>query len=407
MQLSAESITHLLIQILVILVSTRICGFILKCFGQPHVVGEMIAGILLGKSVLALLWPEGFGFLFPADSMRALFYLAQIGLICFMFVLGLEMKMSHLKGRISVAAWVSPASIVLPFLFGILIAKFIYEGHGPQTYSAASFGLFMGIAMSITAFPVLARILQERKLTNTPLGTMAITCAAVDDVSGWCLLAGILGIVKSGNVISAVQTFMFSIIYIIIMFKVIKPLIIHVTQKDLLVRTLSWPAHLLVIAVLAASAAITELIGIHALFGAFLAGAIMPSNILDRSKFIQTVASVCTVALLPIFFVYTGIRTQINLINGQELWLICGLIIVLAITGKMLGSALAARYAGMSWRESWSLGALMNTRGLMELVILNIGYDIGILSPQIFSMMTIMAIITTLMTGPLLTIFKN
>lgn len=399
-------ISGLIIQIFVILVFSRVCAFLLKQVGQPQVIGEMVAGILLGKSVLAYVWPEAFGALFPESTMPRLYFFSQVGLIFFMFVVGLDLKISDLKNRAGAAILISHVSIVLPFLLGTIVAYGIYEKYGPVNFAYSSFALFMGIAMSITAFPVLARIIQEKRLNNTPLGTMALTCAAVDDVTAWCLLAAVVGIVKAGTIHTALGVFLASFIYVIVMLKVVKPVMLRALRPATIDGRFTHGQLALVFCVVLGSALLSETIGIHALFGAFLAGTIMPQSVSFRSSLIEKIEDLSAVVLLPIFFAYTGLRMQIGLMNTWESWLICGGIIVLAITGKMVGSALAARFSTeMTWRESWALGSLMNTRGLMELVVLNIGYDIGILSPTIFAMMVIMALVTTAMTGPLLSLF--
>lgn len=400
-------LTGLIIQIFVIMVFSRLCAFILKLLGQPQVIGEMIAGILLGKSVLGLLWPETFATLFPEATMPRLYFLSQIGLLFFMFVVGLDLKLSDLKNRASAAVLISHVSIVFPFLLGTLLSLAIYKEYGPaaEKFGFSSFALFMGIAMSITAFPVLARIIQEKRLTNTPLGAMALTCAAVDDVTAWCILAAVLGIVKAGTASTAVGVLASALIYVLFMWKLVRPSVAKILRPATVDGKFSHGQLAFVFCIVLGSALVSEIIGIHALFGAFLAGTIMPQNLSFRSSLIEKIEDLCAVVLLPIFFAYTGIRMQVGLMNTSQAWLTCGGIILLAITGKLVGSALAARWSGMNWRESLALGALMNTRGLMELVVLNIGYDIGILSPTIFAMMVIMAVVTTTMTGPLLSLF--
>lgn len=399
--MSYHDLGLLLVQILVILVFSRICALVLKAIGQPRVVGEMIAGIVLGRSVLGLIWPEGFAQLFPPASMPKLFLLAQAGLLLFMFVVGLHIKIGELRSRAPAAILISNVSIALPFALGALTAFAIYQHYGPTQFSFTSFALFMGIAMSITAFPVLARILQEKQMTSTPLGTMALTCAAVDDVSAWCILAGILGIVKSGTMAGALLILLRTIVFILFMWFAVRPFLAWSLGRN---SPLKYGKVLLMFATACASAAATEWIGVHALFGAFLAGAIMPADREFGTQLIEKIQNFSSLVLLPIFFAYTGIRLQAGLLNSGHAWLICAAVIVAAVLGKMAGSALAARASGMPWRESWALGALMNTRGLMELVVLNIGYDLGILSPTVFAMMVIMAIFTTAMTGPLVTL---
>lgn len=394
--------TTLLIQISIILVFSRICALVLKRFGQPQVIGEMIAGILLGKSLFGYFWPNAFTQLFPPDSMSNLYIISQLGLIFFMFTVGLDLKLCHLKNRASAAVVISHVSIVFPFILGSLVALGIYDSYGPKNFPFSSFALFMGIAMSITAFPVLARILQERKMTETPLGSMALTCAAVDDVTAWCLLAAVVGIVKAGSATSAIYILAATFVYVIAMWKIIRPWVANRLQPVTLDGKFSHSQLALVFSILLASATIAEVIGIHALFGAFLAGAIMPQSHSFRSSLIEKIEDLSAVVLLPVFFAYTGLRTQIGLLNDGIGWITCFVLIAVAILGKMGGSTLAARWTGMNWRDSLAMGSLMNTRGLMELVVLNIGYDIGILSPSIFAMLVIMAIVTTMMTGPLL-----
>jgi Kef-type K+ transport system membrane component KefB len=398
-------ITGLIVQIFVILAFSRLCAYVLKAFGQPQVIGEMLAGILLGKSVLAYIWPEAFASLFPESAMPRLYFLSQIGLIFFMFVVGLHLKSSELRNRASAAVLISHVSIIFPFLLGSALALFLYQSYGPKDFSFSSFALFMGIAMSITAFPVLARIIQEKRLTNTPLGVMALTCAAVDDVTAWCVLAAVVGIVKAGTATAAIAVLAAAVVYVILMLKVVKPVIAKMLRPSTLEGKLTHGQLAILFSVLLGSALIAEMIGIHALFGAFLAGTIMPQSASFRESLVDKIEDLTTVVWLPIFFAYTGLRTEIGLLNTWESWLICLAIIVVAVAGKMLGSALAARWSGMDWRESLALGSLMNTRGLMELVVLNIGYDLGILSPTLFAMLVIMALVTTAMTSPLLSLF--
>lgn len=399
---AALPLVGLLLQILAILALSRLCAALLKLLGQPRVVGEMIAGILLGRSVFALLWPSGFAFLFPPGSMPQLYFFSQIGLIFFMFVVGLDLQLSNLKDRAAAAVMISHVSILLPFLLGALLSLGLHARFGLPRVEFSSFALFMGIAMSITAFPVLARIIQDKKLTGTTLGSMAIACAAVDDVTAWCLLAAVLGIVRAGSMGSALLVLAMAVLYVMFMLRVMRPLARKRLRQASEAGKFSSNQLAFIFCVGLGSALLAEAIGIHALFGAFLAGAIMPQQVSFRTSLSARIEDLTTVVLLPIFFAYTGIRAQIGLLDSWQAWVACAVIIAVATLGKMAGAACAARCAGMRWRESCALGALMNTRGLMELVVLNIGYDIGILSPQIFAMMVVMAITTTFMTGPLL-----
>ncbi len=396
----------LLMQIVTIIIVARLFGWICKKLGQPSVIGEIIAGIVLGPSLLGTFFPELSALFFPPQSMSNLQFLSQIGLILFMFVIGMELDLKVLKNQAHEAVVISHASIIFPFALGVSLAYFIYETFAPAGVQFTSFALFIGIAMSITAFPVLARIVQERGLHKTRLGTIVITCAAADDITAWCLLAAVIAIVKAGSFVSALYIIGLSVIYVLLMIKIIRPFLRKIGNLYNSKERLSKPIVAIFFLTLIISAYTTEIIGIHALFGAFMAGAIMPDNIKFRNIFIEKVEDVALVLLLPLFFVFTGLRTQIGLLNDVYLWKITGLIILVAVVGKFVGSALAAKFVGQNWKDSLSIGALMNTRGLMELVVLNIGYDLGVLNPEIFAMMVIMALVTTIMTGPALDIIN-
>jgi len=392
----------LLAQIITIILVARLFGWFFRKIGQPSVIGEMIAGIVLGPSLVGMYFPEFSAALFPKESLGNLQFLSQIGLILFMFVIGMELDLKVLKNKAHDAVVISHASIVIPFALGLSLAYFIYETFAPQGVEFSSFGLFMGIAMSITAFPVLARIVQERGMQKTKLGTIAITCAAADDITAWCILAVVIAIVKAGSLSSSLYVIGMAILYVIIMLKIVRPFLKRVGDLNATRESLNKPVVAIFFITLLISSYASELIGIHALFGAFLAGAIMPENNKFRNIFIEKVEDVSIIVLLPLFFVFTGLRTQIGLLNDPELWKITGLIILVAVVGKFFGSALAAKFMGQNWKDSLAIGALMNTRGLMELVVLNIGYDLGVLSTEIFTMMVIMALLTTFMTGPAL-----
>ena len=390
----------LLAQIVTIIFVARFFGWICKKIGQPTVIGEIIAGIVLGPSLIGMYFPEFSSALFPTQSLGNLQFLSQIGLILFMFVIGMELDLKVLKNKAHEAVVISHASIIIPFALGMGLAYFIYESFAPQGVQFLSFGLFLGIAMSITAFPVLARIVQERGLHKTRLGTIVITCAAADDITAWCLLAAVIAIVKAGSFVSALYIIGLAAAYVLLMIKVVRPFLKRVGDLHSTRENLSKPIVAIFFLTLIISSYATEVIGIHALFGAFMAGAIMPENTRFRSIFIEKVEDVALVLLLPLFFVFTGLRTEIGLLNDPYLWKVTGLIILVAVVGKFIGSALAAKFVGQNWKDSLTIGALMNTRGLMELVVLNIGYDLGVLTPEIFAMMVIMALVTTFMTGP-------
>lgn len=400
------NLTHplalLLVQIITILFVARFFGWICKKIGQPTVIGEMIAGIVLGPSLVGTYFPEYSALLFPVASLGNLQFLSQIGLILFMYVIGMELDLNVLKNKAKDAVIISHASIIIPFTLGIVLAYFIYEQFAPMGVEFASFGLFLGIAMSITAFPVLARIVQERGLHRTRIGAMVITCAAADDITAWCILAAVIAIVKAGSFVSSIYIIALAVAYVVLMLWVVKPFLKRIGDLFSHKESISKPVVAIFFLTLLISSYTTEVIGIHALFGAFMAGAIMPENMRFRHIFIEKVEDVSQVMLLPLFFVFTGLRTQIGLLDDIYLWQVCGLIILVAVVGKFLGSAITARFVGQNWRDSLTIGALMNTRGLMELIVLNIGYDLGVLSTEIFSMMVIMALATTFMTGPAL-----
>jgi Kef-type K+ transport system membrane component KefB len=397
-----EALPRLLLQIIIIIAATRLLGSLFKKIGQPAVIGETVAGIMLGPSLLGILFPSAFHFLFPVESLPNLRFLSQIGLILFMFIVGMELDTKLLRKQAFEALIISHASIIIPFTLGIGLSIFLYKSFAGSQSGFYPFALFMGIAMSITAFPVLARIIRDRKLSETRLGILAISCAASDDVTAWCLLAILVALIRSGSgmngifVIAMVGAYAFMMLVPI---RMILKRIQAIHEKGKIgYNTMMAITFILLLF----SSWCTEVIGIHALFGAFLAGIAIPKNEGMQKRIIDRISDVSMVMLLPLFFVYTGLRTQAGILNTPALWLSFGLILVCAVAGKFGGSALVARALGQTWKDSLSIGALMNTRGLMELIVLNIGYDMGILSTEIFSMMVLMALLTTLMTSPLL-----
>ena len=398
----AYPLAMLLLQIIAIILVARFFGILFRKIGQPSVIGEIVAGIVLGPSLLGLYFPEVSSFLFPVTSLANLGVASQLGLVLFMFVVGMELDLKVLKNQAHDAIVISHASIIFPFLLGMGLAYFIFQQTAPPDTSFLSYALFIGISMSITAFPVLARIVQERGMTKTRLGSIAITCAAADDITAWCLLAAVIAIVKAGSLASAGYTMLFAVAYVVLMLRVVRPFLQRIGDLHASKERLSKPVVGVFFLTLVISAWTTEIIGIHALFGAFMAGVIMPSNVSFRNIFIEKVEDVAQVLLLPLFFVFTGLRTQIGLLNEPGLWQLCLLVVVIAVVGKFVGSALSARFVGQNWHSSLTIGALMNTRGLMELVALNIGYDLGVLTDEMFAILVLMALITTFMTGPAL-----
>ncbi len=397
-----EPLSLLLLQVILILAAARGLGSLFAKIGQPRVIGEMVAGILLGPSLLGLLAPGLQASIFPADSLGALRMLSQIGVILFMFVVGIELDVDHLRQKAHAAVVVSHASIVVPFFLGCALALIVYRSLAPAGSRFSAFALFIGVAMSITAFPVLARIIDERRMRRSHLGSTAIACAAVDDVTAWCLLAVVVALVRANGLGGAAWTILLTLLFIATMLFVVRPRMARLVREEPDGQSGSMGLLAGIFVFIFASALATEMIGIHALFGAFLAGVCMPPSSALRRFLRERLETFSSVLLLPLFFAFTGLRTEIGLLNDWPSWLACLGIIAVAITGKLGGSMVAARFTGMSWGDSFALGALMNTRGLVELIVLNLGYDLKILSPRIFAMLVLMALVTTFMTGPLL-----
>jgi Kef-type K+ transport system membrane component KefB len=386
-----------LLQICIIVLVGRMVGLLLKRLGQPTVIGEIAGGILLGPSAFGYFAPDLFARIFPAESIPALQSLSQIGLILFMFLVGLEFAPELMRGKKQSVVVISHVSIVVPFLLGTALAVYLYPRVSDPGVTFRSFTLFLGTAMSITAFPVLARILEERKLTKTPMGNTVIACAAVDDVTAWCILAFVVMLARAGDPTQLVLQLSLMVVYVLAMIFVVRPLLRKLAPAK--VTETSLAAMLLLVL---ASAWTTELLGIHALFGAFLAGAIMPREASLNEAIVPHIRGLTSVIFLPLFFAVTGLRTNIGLLRSPGLWLCCALVLIVAIIGKLGGAAISARAAGFPWRDATAIGVLMNTRGLMEMVVLNIGRDIGVVSDSLFTMCVIMALITTAMTTPLL-----
>jgi Kef-type K+ transport system membrane component KefB len=398
----SEPLSVLLLQIIVIIAFAHLFGFLFKKIGQPAVIGEIFAGIILGPSVIGLFFPQINNFLFPVVSLGPLNFLSQIGLIFFMFIIGMELDLKAISKQAYDAVIISHAGIIIPFTLGMGLSVFVYQNYAPAGVPFLSFGLFMGIAMSITAFPVLARILRERGLSKTKLGVSALTCAAADDLTAWCILAAVIALIKSGSPVSALYTIGLVVIYLFVMLKIVRPALEKLEQvygKHEKKRTAIMALFIIMLIV---SSYITSVIGINALFGAFIAGIIMPSGFSFRKIVIDKIEDVSILLLLPLFFVITGLRTRIGLLNEGHMWISFGWVLIVAVAGKFGGITLASKITGKSWKDSLSVGVLMNTRGLMQLIVLNIGFDLGVLSPEIFAMMVLMALVTTFMTGPAL-----
>lgn len=393
----------LLLQIGVIVSGSRLLGALFRRFGQPRVVGEMVAGLLLGPSLLGTVAPGVSRFVFPPASLGFLNALSQMGLVLFMFLVGLDLEPELLKKRGRTAVLTSNAGIAVPFALGALLAMAFHGRLAAPGSPVLHLALFLGAAMSVTAFPVLARILAERGLVGTVIGSVAIACAAVDDVTAWGILAAVVLLVRGGTgALPLWATLLGTVLFALLVVGLLGPVLRRVAGRRFRASgvTQGLLAALLVVAIV--SACVTEWLGIHALFGAFLAGAVMPREEGLVKAIKDRLEDVTVVLLLPLFFAFTGLRASVSLLHDAEGWGLCALVIAVAVAGKFCGAAFAARLGGMPWREASAIGVLMNTRGLVELVVLNVGLDIGVLTPRTFTMMVLMALATTMMTAPLL-----
>jgi Kef-type K+ transport system membrane component KefB/nucleotide-binding universal stress UspA family protein len=389
-----------IVQALLIVILSRIVGLLSRRLGQPMVIAEIVAGILLGPSLFGWAAPRLSAAVFPARSLPLLGLTSQVGLILFMFLIGLELDPKLLRGRARTSVAISYTSILLPFALGAILALRVRGELAPAGVSSTAFLLFMGAAMSITAFPVLARILVERRLLRSRVGAIAIACAAVDDVTAWCILAFVVSVARASSAMNALGTVFGALVYIAFMVVGVRPLLARFADRSRI--GLSQNLVALIVVGLLLSSFVTELIGIHALFGAFLFGAILPKQGTLAAALAEKIEDIVVVFLLPLFFAYSGLRTQIGLLDTPQAWATCALIIAAACLGKFGGSFVAGRLTGLSWREAGAVGVLMNTRGLMELVVLNVGLDLGVISPALFTMMVVMALVTTFVTTPIL-----
>ncbi len=396
----------LLLQVIVIILVAKLFSSLFRKLNIPTVIGEIIAGIILGASILGHYLPTVSEFLFPAKSLPNLHILSQLGLIFFMFIIGMELDMDVIRKKAHKALIISHTSILVAFTFGLGIASFLYEDFAPENISFLHFGMFMGVSMSIAAFPVLARIAQERDMIKSTFGTMILTTAAIDDLSAWCLLAIAVAIVQAGTLGGALLTILLSVGFIIIMLFVVRPFFARLGSIYISDEVLNKTVVAFVMLFIFISSYITEVFGIHALFGAFMAGSIMPSHTNFKRIITEKIEDISLVVLLPLFFVFTGLRTQIGLLDNPHLWTITILLILIAIIGKMGGVTISSKFLGLSWKESFSLAALLNTRGLIQLIVLNIGYDLGVFSAELFVMLVIVALFTTVMTGPTLDLIE-
>jgi Kef-type K+ transport system membrane component KefB len=397
-----NTVVIILIEVLVVIGGSRLVGWAFRSIDQPLVIGEIVAGIALGPSLLGWLAPDWSAILFPSSAIPFLNVLSQIGLIFFMFLIGLELDPKYLRGNLNTAVVTSGVSILVPFSLAGVLSLLIYPIVSNNTVSFTAFALFLGASMSITAFPVLARIITENNLQNTRLGTLALTCAAVDDVTAWCLLALAIAVTRTNSMAAAIPIIIYSLLYIGAMLSLGRWLLKFLSDYYERTGKLSQLMLAGIYMAVVFSALITEAIGIHLIFGAFLLGAAMPKNPELVREIAQKTEDFVLIFLLPVFFAYSGLKTQIGLLNNPELWLLCAATLGVATVGKYFGTYYAARSCNIDRQEASALGWLMNTRGLTELIVLNIGLELGVISPILFTMLVIMALVTTFMTSPLL-----
>ncbi|HEY7169636.1 MAG TPA: cation:proton antiporter [Vicinamibacterales bacterium] len=394
-----NALLHILLALAGVVALGRLLARVCRLFGQPAVIGEVIAGILLGPSLLGRLAPGVADYILPPFVAPTLGIVSQIGVVLYMFMVGLDLDLDAVRKRAHSTVLISHSSIVTPFVLGSVLALWLFPRVATPGVPFTSFALFMGIATSITAFPVLARILTDRGITRTELGRIALTCAAVDDVTAWCLLAFVVGVAQD-SLRSAAIVGLLTAVFVAVMFLAVRPLVARLMAR--IGGAVGRDAIALVLLGVLVSSLTTEAIGIHAIFGAFLLGAIIPSDSTLARTLVAKFEDLVTILLLPAFFAFTGMRTRISLVATVEDWIMVALIILVATAGKFGGTVAAARATGMAWRQAAGLGALMNTRGLMELIVLNIGLDLQVISPTLFTMMVLMALITTIATTPVL-----
>lgn len=392
-------IVHLLVALITIILVAKAFGRLFAWFKQPSVMGEVVAGIALGPSLLGLISPELLGFLLPHEIRPVLSSLAQLGIILFMFLVGVELDTGLVKKRGHAAIAIAHASMLTPFLFGSIVAFWLYPLFALPTTRFTTFAVFMGVALSITALPVLARMISDLNIANSPMATLTLTCAAIGDVTAWWLLALAIGLAQA-NLIAVLITIFFTVLFYIVTVSFAPRLLKSIGENLEQARHEQWATTTLIVMILVV-ALCTELIGIHALIGPFLLGALVAKESVLAQRVTSKLEPLTATLLLPLFFAFTGMKTQIGLITTAEQWIWCLLLILIASVTKIGGATIAAKFSGIDWQDSLAIGVLMNTRGLMELIVLNIGLELNILSPTLFTMMVIMALVTTLITTPL------
>lgn len=400
-KLKLDALMHLFLALAVIITTARALAAVFSRLGQPAVIGEVIAGLLIGPSLLGRIAPTLSSYILPPPVAPFLGVLAQVGVVLYMFLVGVELDLSRMRGRVHSTVAISHASIIVPFLLGSALALLLYPRFSSRDVPFTVFALFSGVAMSVTAFPVLARILTDRGAQNTAMGTVALTCAAIDDVTAWCLLAVVVSVATHTSS-GALLTIGLTVAYVVGMILIVRPLLRRFARWQEGQASLSRGVLAMVCVLLLVSALITEAVGIHAIFGAFALGAMIPHDSSLAASLKAKLEDIVVVFFLPAFFAYTGMRTQMGLVTGLAAAGWCVFIVLTASVGKFGGSFAAARLSGLGWRDAASIGVLMNTRGLVELIVLNIGLDLKVISPTLFAMLVLMAVVTTVSTTPIL-----
>lgn len=391
-----QPLPRFLLQLLVVLAVAKLAGALMQRIGQPAVIGEMLAGIVLGPSLFGWVWPALHGALFPADGLGAFKLISQLGVLVFMFAAGAEFELSRLRGQRRLAVVVGHAGIALPFLFGLLLAWPLFARHAPAGTDFIAFALFLGVALSVTAFPVLLRIIDERGYRGRPVAVLAIACAVISDASAWAILGAVVAWTQSQGPTQLLVNLGLMGLLVAVLLGWLRP---RLTCVDVGESSPGAIVGLILMALVCALA--TELIGLHLLFGAFLAGLAVSGSPVLRSIVTQRIEPFAVVVLLPLFFASTGLATRVDLLGGSE-WLLCLGLTAVATLGKLGGTALAAHWCGVAADDAWRLGILMNTRGLMELIVLSLGYELGLIDQRLYAILVLVAIVTTVLTGPLL-----
>jgi Kef-type K+ transport system membrane component KefB len=398
---AGASVLQVLLALAAVVGMARACGGLARRVGQPAVIGEIVAGLLIGPSCLGWMVPTLSQALFQPAVLPGLSAIATLGIVVYLFLVGVELDPARLRQAAPAAVTIALAGIAVPFVVGTALSLGLYLVFGTANVAFTTFALFIGVATAITAFPVLARILTDQQLERTPLGQLALTCAGIGDATAWVLLAIVVGMAQRdfGAMLRLVGG---ALAYLGVMVWLVRPWLRRIAPPATALAAEREPCQGSLIVGLLLSAAATEAIGLHALFGAFLFGVLVPADSAAARLLETRWRDLATVLLLPVFFALTGLRTSLGLVQGGDQWLWCLALVVAATVGKVGGTVLAARMTGMRRQDWWPLGWLMNTRGLMELVVLNIGLELGIISPTVFAMMVLMAVSTTVLTAPML-----